>query len=123
MLGERAVQAVAHEQVDGASACCACMCRGHTGLPAAITAPAPRHNQAQAMQSLIYADCARSPAEETVANPVVAKAKVPPPTAKVPFLLPCGHTFCEPCVMEWLSTHDTCPGAHQNVAPRICRGP
>eukprot|EP01023_Acetabularia_acetabulum_P021853 TRINITY_DN2157_c0_g4_i2.p1 TRINITY_DN2157_c0_g4~~TRINITY_DN2157_c0_g4_i2.p1 ORF type:complete len:475 (+),score=58.38 TRINITY_DN2157_c0_g4_i2:25-1449(+) len=30
------------------------------------------------------------------------------------FYLPCGHCFCEPCVMEWLNNHRTCP---------ICRKP
>jgi hypothetical protein len=30
---------------------------------------------------------------------------------KPPFLLPCGHSFCEPCIMRWLDGHAECPSA------------
>lgn len=33
-----------------------------------------------------------------------------PPAAKLrPLALPCGHTFCEPCIRRWLARSDTCP--------------
>lgn len=28
-----------------------------------------------------------------------------------PFMLPCGHTFCEKCISRWLADHHECPGA------------
>eukprot|EP00892_Ulva_mutabilis_P011820 jgi/Ulvmu1/900/UM101_0008.1 len=31
-----------------------------------------------------------------------------------PFMLPCGHIFCKPCITEWLQLHKECP---------VCRTP
>ena len=32
-----------------------------------------------------------------------------------PFMLPCGHTFCEPCIDKWLQRNAKCPGAPCHV--------
>lgn len=38
----------------------------------------------------------------------------PEADVREPFMLPCGHTFCEPCITEWLKRHATCPGTPQS---------
>jgi uncharacterized membrane protein YgcG len=40
-----------------------------------------------------------------------------PPRPKMPLSLPCGHTFCEPCLEEWLKSHNNCPVCRQDCFP------
>jgi hypothetical protein len=43
-----------------------------------------------------------------------APGAAPPPPRRRPLVLPCGHSFCEPCISQWLSSKTTCP---------VCRKP
>ncbi|KAL6778337.1 hypothetical protein ACKKBG_A17805 [Auxenochlorella protothecoides x Auxenochlorella symbiontica] len=36
--------------------------------------------------------------------------------AKTPVTLRCGHTFCEPCLEQWLDNHTNCPICRQDVS-------
>ena len=41
----------------------------------------------------------------------------------LPFLLPCGHAFCEPCIGKWLKSNPCCPGVrsgHAHARPSLC---
>ena len=65
---------------------------GHTLTPPAATSP--------------------SRAADTSAIPAAAASfRAPESDKREPFMLPCGHTFCEPCISEWLKRHGECPGA------------
>ncbi|GMH38633.1 hypothetical protein BSKO_06517 [Bryopsis sp. KO-2023] len=34
---------------------------------------------------------------------------------KLPVTLQCGHSFCEPCLLDWLDHNDTCPICRQSI--------
>eukprot|EP00892_Ulva_mutabilis_P011785 jgi/Ulvmu1/897/UM101_0005.1 len=53
-----------------------------------------------------------------------ASFSAPASDTREPFMLPCGHTFCEACITEWLNRHQECPVCRRAVdSASVTRAP